>query len=99
MFLAGMECLFPMGSRGCRMLFLSSDRSTVSMSRSNAIFCILRFSASVLPSLASFRARQICDAVSQMDMIASRDLKKSDDFLVGNDLPQISRARHLLIFP
>jgi hypothetical protein len=56
-------------------------------------------SASVLPCLASFRARQIYDAASQMDLIASRASKKLDDFLVGHDLPQISRARHLLIFP
>jgi hypothetical protein len=63
MFLAGMECLFPLGTRGYQMRFMWNDRSTVMMSSSNA---------TVLPCLASFRARQICDAASQMDLIASR---------------------------
>jgi hypothetical protein len=96
--LAGMECLFPLGTCGYRMYFLCSDQSTVSMSRYNAILYILRFSSSVFPCLASFCARQICDTVSKMDLIASRALKKSDDFLVGYDLPQMSLAMRLLIF-
>jgi hypothetical protein len=70
MFLARIGCLFPLGTRGYHMRFLCSDWSTVALLRSNVIFCILRFSASVLPCLASFRARQICDAASQMELIA-----------------------------
>jgi hypothetical protein len=97
--LAGMGCLFPLDTRGYWIRFMCSDCSTVDMSLSNAIFCILRFSTSVVPCLASFRAHQLCDAAIQMDLIASIALKKSDDFLVGHDLPQISRGRHLLIFP
>jgi hypothetical protein len=98
-FLAGIECLFPLGTRGYRIRFMWSNRSTVAMSRSNASFCILRFLATVLPCLVSFRARQICDAASQMDLIVSRASKKEAYFLVGHDLPQISWVRHLLILP
>jgi hypothetical protein len=92
MFLAGMECFFPLGTHGYQMRY--STQSVVAMSRSNVIFCVLRFSY-----LASFRACKICDAASQMDLISRRASKKLDDFLVGHDLPQIYRARHLLIFP
>jgi hypothetical protein len=82
-----------------RMRFLWSDRSKVAMSRSNAICCMLSFSATVLPCFASLRAHHIFDATSQIDLIARRASKKEDDFLVGHDLPHISRVRRILIFP
>jgi hypothetical protein len=44
-------------------------------------------------------APDICDAASQIALIASRASKKEYDFLVGHDVPQISRARRRLILP